>query len=165
MSYISSTVNLINLLTKLPKISNHKNGETLQIAVKGSDGKDIAAFELQGKYFGPVATALVSAVTQQLLLRKNLLKEELDTIKKLNLDTTPSSANELLEVILESLYDSPEKYPEILLYLDLRVESENEFKANNDYDYREYLNDTISEKIANDLKEIKYLYQKLGFDL
>ena len=71
----------------------------------------------------------------------------------------------MLENLLEFLYDQPQEYPEVLSYLNLEVDSVEVFARYNDYDYREYLNDNIHNKLVGRPNDIKFLYLKVGLVL
>ena len=62
----------------------------------------------------------------------------------------PTNKNILpLDEVLDLLYDQPEKYPNVINFLNLDVLSKSSFEESNDYDYREYLNDEIKEELKN----------------
>lgn len=52
-----------------------------------------------------------------------------------------------METILDQLYEQPEHYDAALGVTQCKVMTEDEFMADNDYDYREYLNDEIRDHI------------------
>lgn len=165
MNFISSTQNLINVLKKLPTLSQKFYASGLQIHIKDINGEDILSFEIQAEDFPPVAKALETTIKNRLLMRKALLKNEIDSIDELEIKLPPTDIEKMLENLLEVLYDQPQEYPEVLGYLNLEVDSVEVFTKNNDYDYREYLNDNIRERLTGCSDDIKFLYLKVGLVL
>lgn len=66
-----------------------------------------------------------------------------------------------LDEVLDLLYDQPEKYPNVINFLDLDVLSKSSFEESNDYDYREYLNDEIKEELKNNCVAVAMLVDLL----
>ena len=78
MNFISSTQNLINAVKKLPTLSQKFYASGLQIHIKDINSEDILSFEIQAEDFPPVAKALETTIKNRLLMRKTLLKIEID---------------------------------------------------------------------------------------
>lgn len=165
MNFISSTQNLINAVKKLPTLSQKFYASGLQIHIKDINSEDILSFEIQAEDFPPVAKALETTIKNRLLMRKTLLKKEIDSIDELEIKLPPTDIEKMLENLLEFLYDQPQEYPEVLSYLNLEVDSVEVFARYNDYDYREYLNDNIHNKLVGRPNDIKFLYLKVGLVL
>ena len=69
------------------------------------------------------------------------------------------SDSDKIEEIKDYLYECPEKLPTALAAINLTIQSEEDFTLNlNDYDYREYANDEIENKIVNIPDDIELLY-------